>query len=154
MHSYIKLSALSIAAVFAFAAPASALFYGDLSDPAGTVSFLNVQDINGLYGGPLDGEGNPSGPTVSLNSIDFTPINFQEDCSFCATPETTTDTVSFEIDALTGYGLNEVNIAEEHFVTATTRSCMAQIASMQEPSDSHGTSKPRPRRCAPPRPRP
>lgn len=118
MRFHIRLAAVAVALSFAalsfaLVSPASAIFYGaNLSDPAGTVSFLNVQDINGLYGGPLDQFGQPSGPTVSLNSIDFTPIDFEESCSFCSTPQTTTDTVSFEIDAVTGQAISTIDIAE------------------------------------------
>ena len=111
MTAKLHLIALATLALF-LASPAHAIFYGNLTDPAGTVSFLNVQDINGLYGGPLDQFGQPSGPTVSLNSIDFTPIDFQEACSFCSSPETTTDTVSFEIDAVTGQAISTIDIAE------------------------------------------
>ena len=46
-----------------FAGAAHAALYGDFMDPSGTVSYLNVADVNGLYGAP----------SVSLNSIDFTP---------------------------------------------------------------------------------
>ena len=112
MKIQLKLAVAAVALSFAIVSPASATFYGNLSDPAGTVDFLNVQDINGLYGGPLDQFGQPSGPTVSLNSIDFTPIDFEEQCSFCAAPETTTDTVSFEIDVMTGQAISTIDIAE------------------------------------------
>lgn len=94
------------------AAPASAILYGDFFDPSGTVSFLNVSDINGLYGGPLDGSGNPVGPTVSLNSLDFTPINFDQTCSNCPGGGTTTDTITFEIDAVTGQSISTIDIFE------------------------------------------
>ena len=111
MKNRIQLAATALAISFAMVSPASALFYGNFTDPAGAVSFLNVQDINGLYGGPLDQFGDPSGPTVSLNSLDFTPINFDQTCSFC-NGGTTTDTVSFEIDAVTGQAINTVDVAE------------------------------------------
>ena len=108
IHIALVAAALSVA----IASPAWAIFYGNLSDPTGTVSFLNVQDIDGLYGGPLDQFGNPSGPTVSVNSIDFTPIDFEEACSFCTVPEQTSDTLSFEIDAITGQAISTIDIAE------------------------------------------
>jgi len=92
--------------------PASAIFYGDFSDPSGTVSFLDVADINGLYGGPIDQFGDPSGPTVSVNSLDFTPVNFIQSCSNCPGGGTTSDTISFMIDSEPGQAISTIDINE------------------------------------------
>ena len=65
---------LLVAGVVGFAGSASATFYGTFVDPSpsATVSYENVADVNGLFGAP----------TVSLNSLDFTPTSYDAICSF------------------------------------------------------------------------
>jgi hypothetical protein len=84
------------------ATAASATVYGNYVDPSGTVSYLNVQDTNGLFGEP----------TVSLNSLDFTPTEYEAQCSACPTGVTTADILTLDIQATAGQQINEVEINE------------------------------------------
>lgn len=88
------------------ASDANAAFYGNFSDPSGSVDFLNVQDNNGLFGAP----------TVSGNNLDFSPSNFEADCSTapsCApAAHTVTDLLLFEIDARNGYVIDTIVMTE------------------------------------------
>ncbi|MEM9175241.1 MAG: hypothetical protein AAGC67_08395, partial [Myxococcota bacterium] len=100
------LAVLSVAALSA--SSASAILYGDFSDAAGTVSFNAVEDVNGLYGMP----------SVSLNSLDFTPTQFEAEClSSCLTNpspglDTVDDLLTLEIDANGGQQITEIQISE------------------------------------------
>ena len=94
-------TALLIATTFA-AGSASAAVYGNFMDPAGTVAYENVSDTNGLFGAP----------TVSLNSIDFTPVAYSAQCSQCPGGVTTTDTLTMEIQASAGQQISEIAINE------------------------------------------
>ncbi len=94
--------AITFMMVLGFAGAANAALYGDLMDPTGTVSYLNVADVNGLYGAP----------SVSLNSIDFTPTNFEAQCSQCPTGSTTSDILTMDIQAVGGQQINEIQINE------------------------------------------
>lgn len=97
-------SALAIAALSLSAQSASAANYGNFT--GNNFSFLNVSDINGLFGAP----------TVSANSLDFTPNSFEAECSASATcpptPHTVTDTLTLQIQSdgsgfIGGINLNE-----------------------------------------------
>ncbi len=59
-------SALAVIGLALSAQTAGAAFYGNFNDGPNFVSFLNVGDLNGLYGAP----------TVSVNSLDFSPNGF------------------------------------------------------------------------------
>lgn len=85
-----------------FAGTANAALYGDFMDPTGTVSYLNVQDVNGLYGAP----------SVSLNSLDFTPTNYAAQCSQCPGGATTTDILTLDIQATSGQQISAIEINE------------------------------------------
>jgi hypothetical protein len=83
--------------------------YGNYSDPAGTVSFLNVADVNGLYGAP----------TVSGNGLDFSPATFLASCpgvvGGCAPltpPGYASDTLVLEIQAQPGQIIDTVLMTE------------------------------------------
>lgn len=80
--------------------------YGDFSSPTGTVSFLNVADLHGLFGAP----------TVSGNSLDFSPNSFEADCALGAacppTPHTVADTLVLDIDAAAGNYIETINLSE------------------------------------------
>lgn len=88
------------------ASNATAALYGNFSDPLGSVSFLNVQDTNGLFGAP----------TVSGDSLDFSPTIFEADCSTAPScfpaPHTVTDLLLLEIDALNGYVIDTIIMTE------------------------------------------
>lgn len=83
-------------------APGFAASYGDLSDPSGTVFYENISDINGLYGAP----------TVSVNSLDFTPDEFIVNCTQCPGGETTADTITLDIRAVGGQQISEISANE------------------------------------------
>jgi len=84
------------------ATTASATVYGNFMDPTGTVSYLNVEDVNGLFGAP----------TVSLNSLDFTPTEYEAQCSACPTGVTTADILTLDVQATGGQQINEVEVNE------------------------------------------
>ena len=79
-----------------FATAAQATIYGDFVDAGGTVGFLDVEDQNGLFGAP----------TVSLDTLDFSPNAFEADCALSAscppTPVMVDDTLTFTIQAKSG----------------------------------------------------
>jgi hypothetical protein len=58
--------------------------------------------VNGLFGAP----------TVSLNSLDFTPTQYEAQCSVCPTGVTTTDILTLDIQATSGQQINEVEVNE------------------------------------------
>ncbi len=93
---------LALAALLGFAGTAMAASYGDFMDPTGSVSYLNVQDVNGLFGAP----------SVSLNSLDFTPTNYQASCSQCPGGASTTDILTLDIQAINGQQISEVGLSE------------------------------------------
>jgi PEP-CTERM motif len=100
---------VGIAGIVGIASTASvsnAASYGNFTSPTGTVSFLNVADTNGLFGAP----------TVSANSLDFSPNTFEADCAASAscppTPHNVSDTLTFEIDAAAGRYIDTIVLAE------------------------------------------
>ena len=93
---------LMISLVLGFAGTAMAASYGSFTDPTGTVSYLNVQDVNGLFGAP----------SASLNSLDFTPTNFKAHCTQCPGGATTTDILTLDIQTINGQQISEVGISE------------------------------------------
>lgn len=89
--------------VLGFAGGASAASYGNFMDLTGTVSYENVQDVSGLFGAP----------TVSLNSLDFTPTNFEAQCSVCGpSGATTADFLTLDIQAVAGQQISELRVNE------------------------------------------
>jgi len=88
------------------ASVSSAASYGNFSSPTGTVSFLNVADLNGLFGAP----------TVSANSLDFSPSTFEADCaaslSCPPTPHNVTDTLTFQVNANAGNTIESIVLSE------------------------------------------
>jgi hypothetical protein len=99
-----RLTTLVLASALLLGSAGSALAasYGDFFDPTGFVAYRNVQDLNGLFGAP----------SVSLNSLDFTPLNFEARCSQCPTGASTTDTLTLDIDTVAGRAVNEIRVTE------------------------------------------
>ena len=95
---------LGAAAIVCLAAAGTvnAASYNDMADPSGTVFYENISDINGLYGAP----------TVSLNSLDFTPASFIAQCSQCPGGSTTSDTITLDIRATAGQQISEISVNE------------------------------------------
>lgn len=96
--------ALAISCLFVVAAPAAfAGSYGDFSSPTGTVTFRNVTDLNDLFGAP----------TVSANTLDFTPVDFETTCSgSCGAGTSVSDTLTFQIDSDAGYFIEDIILSE------------------------------------------
>lgn len=84
---------------------AFAASYADQFDPTGTVAYTNISDVNGLYGAP----------SVSFNSLDFTPTTFDA-CvpgTQCATGQATTqDILTLDINTVAGQQITEIGITE------------------------------------------
>lgn len=98
--------ALALALSVTSASVASAAFYGDFTSPTGTVSFLNVADVNGLYGMPI----------ASGNSLDFSPNSFEAECAASPgcppTPHTVSDTLTLQVDAHSGNFISSLLMTE------------------------------------------
>jgi hypothetical protein len=96
------------------ASVADAASYGDFSSPTGTVSFLNVADLNGLFGAP----------TASGNSLDFSPNSFEAECpsggSCPPTLSTVSDTLFLDIDAEAGHYIDTINLSEAGDITLSS----------------------------------
>ncbi|MBY0399773.1 PEP-CTERM sorting domain-containing protein [Myxococcota bacterium] len=88
------------------ASVSSAASYGNFTSPTGTVSFLNVADVNGLFGAP----------TVSGNSLDFSPSTFEASCAASPgcppTPASVSDTLVMDIDAAAGQFIDTIVLSE------------------------------------------
>lgn len=97
-----------IALIGLSASVSSAASYGNFlsGDSGGTVSFLNVADVNGLFGAP----------TASGNSLDFSPNAFEAECALSATcpptPHNVTDTLTLQIDADAGNVIDDILLQE------------------------------------------
>ncbi len=103
MKRVIAIGAIALLAIANLAGVASAVSYADQMDPTGTVFYENISDLHGLYGAP----------TVSLNSLDFTPPSFRVECSNCGDAGAlTTDTVTLDIRAIAGQQISEIRVNE------------------------------------------
>ena len=103
MHS-ISIGALVLCSALLLSSTSHAASYGDFA--GSTVDFLNVRDQNGLFGAP----------TVSVDSLDFSPNTFEAICNGTApcppTPVTVDDTLTLSIDAQTGSFIDDVLLTE------------------------------------------
>jgi hypothetical protein len=107
--------ALAFSVVLAGSASvSSAASYGNFTSPTGTVSFNNVADVNGLFGAP----------TVSGNSLDFSPSTFEADCAVAPgcppTPASVSDTLVMDIDADAGQFIDTIVLSEAGDTTLTS----------------------------------
>ncbi|MFK7896464.1 MAG: PEP-CTERM sorting domain-containing protein [Myxococcota bacterium] len=95
---------LAMATVGLLASSAQAGLYGDFS--GSTVTFEDVQDQNGLFGAP----------TVSGDSLDFSPNTFEADCSVDPScppnPTTVDDTLTITIQADSGSFIDDILLQE------------------------------------------
>lgn len=98
----LSLIPIALAALLGFSGTAKAASYGNFTDPTGTMSYQNVQDVNGLFGVP----------SVSLDSLDFTPTRFQAQCTQCPTGVTAFDMLTLDIQANSGRQLDFLQITE------------------------------------------
>ena len=102
MRPITRITVLILMMTLGFSGAANAALYGDFMDLTGQVSYLNVQDVNGLYGAP----------SVSLDSLDFTPTSFEAQCSQCPGGSTTSDILTLDIQASGGRAISEIQINE------------------------------------------
>ncbi len=116
MHRHMfATGALAFALAVGLAGSASvsnAASYGNFT--GSTVSFLNVADLNGLFGAP----------TASGNSLDFSPNAFEADCALSAscppTPHSVSDTLVIDIDAHAGQYIDTIVLSEAGDTTLTS----------------------------------
>lgn len=98
-------AALAIGSTFLLASTGLAASYPGPFNGT-TVQFLNVADQNGLFGAP----------TVSGDSLDFSPSTFEADCaaspSCPPTPLIVDDTLTITIQANTGSFLDDIQLSE------------------------------------------
>ncbi|GEM_PF-1179468 len=99
---------LSLIAMLALDSTAQAAFYGTYT--GATVSFVGVQDLNGLYGAPFD-------PAGLVDTLDFSPAAFEADCfagipAPCPPQAVATDTLSLQIDANGGSFIDNILLTE------------------------------------------
>ncbi len=105
-----RLAALSVSvgigvgSALLLSSASQAAFYGNFS--GSTVSFLNVQDQNGLFGAP----------TVSGDSLDFSPNTFEAICPGSPgcppSPAIVDDTLTITIQANNGSYIDDVLLTE------------------------------------------
>ncbi len=100
---------LAVLGTAGFAGSASAILYGTYSSPTGDVTFVDVADVNGLYGAPV----------ASGNSLDFSPNTFEAQCPTGTCPPTaiTQDTLTFQIDADGGFFIEDIMLSESGDLT-------------------------------------
>lgn len=98
------LSSAAFVLALATAGTATAASYGNFI--GGTVDFLNVADGAGLFGAP----------TVSVDTLDFSPNAFEADCAASATcpptPHNVSDTLILDISAKNGFFVDEIRLTE------------------------------------------
>ena len=107
MHRLLFVGGLALAVLFCSITPAFAVFYGASFDGGGDVTFLNVSDLNGLYGPPV----------ATGNVLDFSPTGFEVDCPNAGQncpPQSAvaTDTLTFQIDADPGFFIEDILLTE------------------------------------------
>lgn len=106
MYRLLFSAALGLTVLLATTTIASAASYGNFSSPTGTVSFLNVEDVNGLFGTPI----------ATGNSLDFNPNMFEADCAVSITcpptPHEVADTLTLQIDADAGFFIEDIMLSE------------------------------------------
>jgi hypothetical protein len=102
MLRYPALATIVLLGLVASSRESAAASYGNFIDPTGTVSYQNVRDVNGLFGAP----------SVNLDSLDFTPTQYQAACSQCPFGVSTSDTLSLDILAIPGKEITEIEISE------------------------------------------
>lgn len=105
-HLFKRVAFALSASIAVSASAASAASYGNFSSPGGTVSFLNVGDVNGLFGAP----------TVGVNGLGFGPDAFEADCSMfpCSSTQEhiVADTLTLDIEANDGSFVHTIVFSE------------------------------------------
>jgi hypothetical protein len=104
MYRLLWMGACALTLLIGSASDLRAASYGNFS--GNTVTFVDVQDVNGLYGTPI----------VSGDSLDFNPNTFETDCSYSAscppTPSEAADQLTLHIDADGGYFIEQIQLSE------------------------------------------
>ena len=105
-------AALSIGSLLLAASASQAAYYGNYG--GASVSFLDVQDQNGLFGAP----------TVSGDSLDFSPNTFEAICpgapSCPPSPVLVDDTLTITIQANSGSYIDDILMTEAGDTTLTS----------------------------------
>ena len=99
----ISVAVLALSSALLLASSSQAANYGNFG--GSTVDFLNVRDQNGLFGAP----------TVSVDSLDFSPNTFEAICpgTGCPpSPRQVDDTLTLTIDARNGSFLDDILFTE------------------------------------------
>jgi len=100
----ISIAALALFSALLLSSTSHAASYGNFG--GSTVDFLNVRDQNGLFGAP----------TVSVDSLDFSPNTFEAICPGAPTcppsPVQVDDTLTLTIDARNGSFIDDVLLTE------------------------------------------
>ena len=99
----ISIAALALSSALLLASSSQATNYGNFG--GSTVDFLNVRDQNALFGAP----------TVSVDSLDFSPNTFEAICPGPGCPPSplqVDDTLTLSIDAHTGSFLDDILLTE------------------------------------------
>lgn len=100
----ISVAALALSSALLLSSTSHAALYGNYG--GSTVDFLNVRDQNGLFGAP----------TVSVDSLDFSPNAFEAICpgapSCPPSPVQVDDTLTLTIDARNGSFIDDVLLTE------------------------------------------
>ncbi len=111
-HAHALTAALSIGSLLLTASASHAAYYGNYA--GASVSFLDVQDQNGLFGAPT-----PSG-----DSLDFSPNTFEAICpgapSCPPSPVLVDDTLTITIQANTGSFIDSLLLTEAGDTTLTS----------------------------------
>lgn len=100
----ISIAALALCSALLLSSASHAALYGNYG--GATVDFLNVRDQNGLFGAP----------TVSVDSLDFSPNTFEAICPGAPgcppSPVQVDDTLTLTIDARNGSFIDDLLLTE------------------------------------------
>ncbi|MBW2495971.1 MAG: PEP-CTERM sorting domain-containing protein [Deltaproteobacteria bacterium] len=112
MYRLLWMGACALALLIGSASELRAASYGNFS--GNTVTFVGVQDVNGLYGSPI----------VSGDSLDFNPNTFETDCADSGAcppePNEAADQLTLDIDADSGYFIEQIQLSEAGDTTLTS----------------------------------
>jgi len=112
MYRLLWMGACALALLTGSASDLRAASYGNFV--GNTVTFVDVADVNGLYGSPI----------VSGDSLDFNPNTFETDCadsgSCPPTPTEAADQLTLQVDADAGYFIERIQLTEAGDTTLTS----------------------------------
>ncbi|MEO0530151.1 MAG: PEP-CTERM sorting domain-containing protein [Planctomycetota bacterium] len=109
-NKWIRIAAAWTAGVFSVPACAGTFNWGDISDPAGEVMYLNVEETNAYATSLFAPEPGTGSPTASGNAIRFDPQGFQASAN--GGSQTTTSTVTMLLMAQPGKVIENLLVSE------------------------------------------